>query len=415
MKQTWKMIKLADCCEFQEGYVNPSQKHEEYFDGDVKWIRAVDLNNGYVYDTSRKLSQKGFESAGKSALLFEPDTIVISKSGTIGKLGIIKDYMCGNRATINIKPMSNIDMEYLFYALRNMQKYFPGLAVGSVQKNLYVSILQEIEIPLPPMDEQIAIAEFFSTYDKKIDVNNRLNRNLERQLHAIFTSWFEKFEDNTEQRIEAPNGKMVPKSFDMVKIGNIPHVLETGKRPKGGAVEKGIPSIGAESVKKLGDFDPSSTKYIPEEFAATLKKGRIEGYELLIYKDGGKPGVFTPHCSMFGEGYPFDEFYINEHVFKLDFGDRGLNEFAYFYFQTDYVENWLAANGGKAAIPGINQNDINEIWIFDLKNPMVEKFGKYADAYFTQILKNLKQNMRISEMRDMLLPKVFEGTINVGV
>ena len=99
--------KLGDYCDFQEGYVNPSQHHPEYFDGDVKWIRAVDLNNGFVYNTTRTLTSTGFRSAGKSALLFEPDTIVISKSGTIGRLGIIKDYMCGNRATINIRPKHN--------------------------------------------------------------------------------------------------------------------------------------------------------------------------------------------------------------------------------------------------------------------------------------------------------------------
>ena len=81
-------------------------------------------------------------------------------------------------------------------------------------------------------------------------------------------------------------------------------------------------------------------------------KGKVHGYELMLYKDGGKPGTFIPHFSMFGEGFPYDDFFINEHVFKLDFGDKGFNEFCYFYLQTDYPYNWLANNGGKAAVPG---------------------------------------------------------------
>lgn len=93
---------LKDCCSFQEGYVNPSQKIPTYFGNDIKWLRASDLNEGYVYDTERKLSKKGFESAGKSAKMFPKDSIAISKSGTIGSLGILKDEMCGNRAVINI-------------------------------------------------------------------------------------------------------------------------------------------------------------------------------------------------------------------------------------------------------------------------------------------------------------------------
>ena len=178
MKYDFKAIKLKDCCSFQEGYVNPSQSHPEYFGGSIKWIRAVDLNNANVYNTTRTLSEIGLRSAGKSALMFEPNTIVISKSGTIGRLGIIKDYMCGNRATINIKPKDNIDLTYLFYFLRSKQKEFEDLAVGSVQKNLYVSILEGIEISLPSLPLQRKIVSIVKDIDEKIELNNAINNNL---------------------------------------------------------------------------------------------------------------------------------------------------------------------------------------------------------------------------------------------
>ena len=103
MPAGWKVGKLSDFCNFQEGYVNPAQTHNEYFDGDVKWLRAVDINESFILDTSRTLTKEGFESAGKSAFLFKPGSIAISKSGTVGRLGIISDYMCGNRAVIGIE------------------------------------------------------------------------------------------------------------------------------------------------------------------------------------------------------------------------------------------------------------------------------------------------------------------------
>ena len=181
----------------------------------------------------------------------------------------------------------------------------------------------------------------------------------------------------------------------MVQIVNIPHVLETGKRPKGGAVASGIPSIGAENVKQLGVVNFSSAKFIPEEFAAKMKTGAINGYELLLYKDGGKPGTFIPHFSMFGEGFPYQKFFINEHVFKLDFGNKGFNEFAYFFMQTDYAYHWLANNGGKAAVPGINQQNVNE-------------------PLFTTILKNCAQNVKLAELRDTILPKLMSGELNIS-
>ncbi|HHC7355756.1 TPA: restriction endonuclease subunit S, partial [Vibrio campbellii] len=118
MSCNWPIVKLEQCASFQEGYVNPTQKKEHYFDGPVKWLRAVDLNNGPIRETSRTLSEEGFRSAGKSALLFEPGSLAISKSGTIGRIGILEDYMCGNRAVINIKvDHSKCDNLYIFYVL----------------------------------------------------------------------------------------------------------------------------------------------------------------------------------------------------------------------------------------------------------------------------------------------------------
>ena len=145
-------VPLKVYCTFQEGYVNPSQNYPEYFDGSVKWLRAVDINESYIITTSRTLSYKGFTSAGKSALLFPPDSIAISKSGTIGRLGIIADQMCGNRAVINIVPHQKDLLGFIFCYLKSKQHNFNDLAVGSVQKNLYVSVLEQLEIKTPEND-----------------------------------------------------------------------------------------------------------------------------------------------------------------------------------------------------------------------------------------------------------------------
>ena len=144
-----KEYTLYNLCDFQEGYVNPPQTHPEYFDGEVKWLRAVDINESFIIETSRTLTKAGFESAKKSALLFEPNTIAISKSGTIGRLGIIADYMCGNRAVINIAPHDTNMLAFIYCFLKSKQREFPDMAVGSVQKNLYVSLLEPLSVSIP--------------------------------------------------------------------------------------------------------------------------------------------------------------------------------------------------------------------------------------------------------------------------
>ena len=227
-----KKYKLAELCYFQEGYVNPSQDNTEYFDGEIKWIRAVDLNNGKVYDTSRKLTQEGFNSAGKSALLFKPGTIVISKSGTIGRLGLLQDYMCGNRATINIAPKVNTNINYIFYYLLSKQEEIANMAVGSVQKNLYVSILEQYEINIPDNSVQEKIVQILSSIDDKIDLNNRINHNLEQQAQALYKSWFIYFEP-------FKNGKFVDSELGMIPEGwRVGTLSELGDIVAGGTPSK---------------------------------------------------------------------------------------------------------------------------------------------------------------------------------
>ena len=153
-------VTLSSLCHFQEGYVNPSQSHPEYFDGDVKWLRAVDINESFIIDTSRTLTQVGFESAKKSALLFKPNTIAISKSGTIGRLGIVADYMCGNRAVINISPNTSEHLAFIYCFLKSKQQEFPDMAVGSVQRNLYVSLLEPLIVLIP---SEKKLSDFNST------------------------------------------------------------------------------------------------------------------------------------------------------------------------------------------------------------------------------------------------------------
>ena len=309
--------------------------------------------------------------------------------------------------------------EYLFavlktnYILAELQ-HLAETRSGTFPQITFTLELAPMKVNLPDKKTQKQIVSILSSIEQKIDANESINNNLEQQAQTLFKSWFVDFEPFDESFIDSPIGTKIPHSLHMVQIGSLPHILETGKRPKGGAVETGVPSVGAENVKRLGEVNFASAKYIPVEFAQKTDKGKVQGYELMLYKDGGKPGTFTPHFSMFGEGFPYDEFFINEHVFKLDFRDKGFNEFCYFYLQTDYPYNWLANNGGKAAVPGINQQDVNSIWIYHPDNPLVKEYCKWVQPIFTTILKNCSQNVKLSQLRDALLPKLMSGELDVS-
>ena len=287
---------------------------------------------------------------------------------------------------------------------------------GGTRGNINAKTFGNLPIVLPSRKTQDGIVEIMKSFDDKIECNRRINDNLEQQAQTLFKSWFVDFEPFKDGEFVESEMGIIPKNLSVKRVSEIPHTIETGRRPKGGVGEitSGVPSVGAEHVKGLGNYDYSKTKYITEEYAASLKTGKVNGYELLIYKDGGKPGYFIPNYSIFGEGYPFEECFLNEHVFKLDFGDKGYNAFCYFYFWTDYVMNYLNAQGGKAAIPGINRQDIENIQIFAPENELVKRFGDIVLPSIRQILFNCKESRRLSQLRDALLPRLMSGELKVN-
>lgn len=345
--------------------------------------------------------------------LYDKPSVLIGRKGSIGKVKYVEHpFWTVDTLFYTIVNTDIVLPKYLYYvmSLIDLNNYNEGTTIPSLR----TETLNRIEFDIPSLVEQESIVSCLNPIDEKIALNNAINNNLEQQAQALFKSWFVDFEPFGESFIDSPIETKIPHSLQMVQIGSLPHILETGKRPKGGAVATGVPSIGAENVKRLGEVNFTSAKYIPVEFAQKMDKGKVHGYELMLYKDGGKPGTFIPHFSMFGEGFPYDDFFINEHVFKLDFGDKGFNEFCYFYLQTDYPYNWLANNGGKAAVPGINQQDVNSIWIYHPDNPLVKEYCKWVQPIFTTILKNCSQNVKLSQLRDALLPKLMSGELDVS-
>ena len=396
--EEWKEYKLGKIAEFRTGKLNSN---------------AAVKNGKYPFFTCAP------ETYYINDYAFDQKAILLAGNNAEGNFNI--KYYEGKfnayQRTYVINPISkDVNIHYLFYALQLCLQQFKTLSQGTSTKFLTAKILNDFCISVPSSKSQKTIVKIIKSLDDKIELNRRINDNLEQQAQALFSSWFLNFDPfKGQQFVESEFGE-IPQSLLTAYVSEIPHTLETGRRPKGGVGElsSGVPSVGAEHVKGMGNYDYSKTKYITPDYASSLKTGKVNGYELLIYKDGGKPGYFIPNYSIFGEGYPYDECYLNEHVFKLDFGDRGFNAFCYFFFKTDFVMNYLNAQGGKAAIPGINKQDIENILVYSPQNESVKEFGKLVLPMIKQILINCKESRRLALLRDTLLPRLMSGEFTVN-
>ena len=390
----WKTYRLGDIASFSQGIQVDIDKQLPYKKGGyVRFIRIVDFtkaNEPYRY----------IETPKKQYLTNNGDIVMIRYGSQTAGL-VVKSFegaIANNMFKITLDEQV-VDRDFIYYAL-SQEDIFSSLRnaqSSSTMPAITFEIASRIQLKIPSLEEQRRIAGILSAIDDKIENNRRINTNLELQAQALF-----------EELICDENLKYE-------YIANLEHIIETGRRPKGGVanIVNGVPSIGAENIKGLGKYDYSKTKYITEEFAQSLKKGFIKGYELLIYKDGGKPGYFIPNFSIFGEGFPYDKMALNEHVFLLDFGNKGYNFFAYFFFQTEEVMRYLNAQGSKAAIPGINRNDVESIAIPTIENKTVKEFCKRVEPIITAILTNAKESSRLATLRDTLLPKLMNGEIKL--
>ena len=393
----WKEVTLGEIAIFKTGKLNSN---------------AATSNGEYPFFTCSP------ETLRINNYAFDQEAILLAGNNADGNFSIkyYKGKFNAYQRTYVITPIrGKVDIKFLYYALSLCLKQFKSMSRGTSTKFLTVTILNSFSVQLPSISDQRRIATILSSLDRKIELNNQINADLEEMAQAIFKNWFVDFEPFKDGKFVESELGMIPEGWKVSQIIDIPHILETGRRPKGGAVEEGIPSVGAEHVKGMCSYDYSKTKYINAEFASKLKSGKIKGYELLIYKDGGKPGYFIPNFSIFGEGYPFEECYLNEHVFKLDFNDnKGFNIFCYFFFKTKAIMKYLNAQGAKAAIPGINKKDIEYIYILSPNNDAVRDFGIFALPLFKKILQNANENLRLSHLRDTLLPKLMSGELEVS-
>ena len=412
--EEWKEYQLKDATTVLGDGLHGTPKYDE--NGTVFFINGNNLVDGKIEikESTKRVSE---DEANKYKKNLNSRTILVSINGTIGNVAKYQGEACIlGKSACYFNVSEDFDLNFIYYVVASKQfkNSITHLSTGTTIKNVSLETMRNYSFAAPSINEQKRIAELLSSLDSKIELNRRINDNLEQQAQALFKSWFVDFEPFRDGVFVDSELGTTPKELPIVYIENIPHNIESGKRPKGGATLKGIPSIGAENIKGLGYYDYSKTKYIPKEYAQTIKKGKINGYELLIYKDGGKPGYFIPNFSIFGEGFPFSEMYINEHVFILDLMDNGYNAFAYFYMHTPYIMNQFNSNGGKAAIPGINTKDVECLPIYSKESPYVKRFGEIVLPFIKTILSNSLENARLAKMRDTLLPKLMSGKLKIS-
>ena len=247
------MAKLGEVCTIVSGST-PKTSVTSYWDGNIKWITPAELNEDtfYIMDSVRHITEEGKEKTGLSYL--PTGTVILSSRAPIGKTAIAGCEMCCNQGFKNLICSDAIYNEYLYFFLKSKTDYLNSLGRGATFKEISKSIVENIEIPLPGVNQQKEIAEKFKKLEQLISLRKQQLAKLDELVKARFVEMFGEISDNSM-------------NWDCFTIGKLISTIESGWSGNGKQREKHADEIAVLKVSAVtkGYFIPTECKVLDDQ------------------------------------------------------------------------------------------------------------------------------------------------------
>ena len=381
MKSEWNksvLIKYIDLI----GGGTPKTSVAEYWNGSIPWLSVKDFNNDnrYVYTTEKHISEQGLLNS--STKLLQKDDIIISARGTVGELAMIPFPMAFNQSCYGIRAKDGLNKAFLYYLLKNKIKELKKITHGSVFDTITRETFSNIVIDIPDYQTQCAIASILGGLDKKIELNNKINENLEQQAQLLYKQYFP----------YSVNDKL-PDGWHVGAVGEIVEIHDAKRIPLSGAErakmkKKTYPYYGAAALMDYVD------DYI------------FDGKYLLL----GEDGTVVDNAGYPILQYVWGQFWVNNHAHVLT-GKLGFNvESLYMLFKQTPVKAIVTG----AVQPKISQANLRSIQVVIPPENLLMKYNNKTESLFSLFRANNKANKTLAALRDLLLPKLMNGEIDVA-
>lgn len=407
--EDWKEYRLGEMIQ-----CNPQVKLEKGKSYNLIDIDSIEIGSRYV---------KGKELTvydGQSGCHFQNGDTVMARITPCLENGKIAQVQCESQKGFGSTELfvfrgteNKTDSDYVFN-LMSMQ-FIRNLAANSMtgasgRQRADLGFIKRIKWNFPPLPTQQKIASILSAYDNLIQNYKKQIEALQTGACELYKEWFVRFRFPGYQNTKFENG--IPEGWKYLKLSEFGYEAESGNRPFGGidgSLEDGIPSLGAESIDKLGYFDYSNVKLVPREFYDKMKRGHGKENDILLYKDGAYIGKVT----LFRNGFPFNEYAVNEHVFLLRSNNKNYQNHLYFTLNMPQYFTQMQNLNRNAAQPGLVRGDLDRIKILAPDEKIIEKFNKFINPIIDNVFSYSKQITNLTQQRDLLLPRLMSGKLEI--
>jgi type I restriction enzyme, S subunit len=291
----WQIKKLGEVCQTTSGGT-PSRGNKSYYEGTIPWVKSGELDRGLILDTEEKISEEAVKNS--SAKVFPKGTLLIALYGaTIGKLAFLGVDAATNQAVCGIYKNENIDSNYLYHFLFSKKPSLVKQGIGGAQPNISQRILKNLDIPIPPLPEQLAIVSKIEELLSDLENGKQELLTAQQQLKVYRQSLLKAaFEGRLTDKV-MKNGEL-PEGWKWVRLGDTCNKIQDGSHfsPQVQYDESGQNRFMYITAKNIRNdyMDFRKLIYVDKDFHDSIySRCNPEYGDVLLTKDGVNTGEVT--------------------------------------------------------------------------------------------------------------------------
>ena len=375
----WKEVRLGDVCTRVCSGGTPKSTNLSYYGGEIPWLNTKEIDFNRIYSTEKTITDSGLNNS--SAKWIVPNTVTVAMYGaTAGKSCIVKVPMTTNQACCNLTINDEVaDYEFVYYTLKNDYTTLASLANGGAQQNLNAQIIKDYVLQMPSLADQRRIASILSSLDRKIELNNKINADLEEMAQAIFKNWFVDFEPFKDGKFVDSELGMIPEGWKVGCLGDL-ITIKYGKDHK--KLENGtFPVYGSGGFMRF------------------VNSWLYDGESVLIPRKGTLDNIMYV-CEKF---WTVDTMFFS--VPKMDY----VMKYVYNYIKRF---DFSKMNEG-TSVPSNTAARLNKMPILIPTHEILEMYDETLCPIYNKRKMKDKESRILSLLRDTLLPRLMSGELEV--
>lgn len=396
----WKEVTLGEIGTIVGG-ATPSTKNTSFYDGNIPWLTPKDLSvnsNKYIFRGERNITEAGFKSC--SCKMLPKGSVLFSSRAPIGYVAIAANDMCTNQGFKSVIPNEETDSEFLYYLLKYNKDNIASQGSGTTFAEVSGKTMKDIEVVVPKeKEDQRRIASILSSLDRKIELNNKINADLEEMAQAIFKNWFVDFEPFKDGKFVDSELGMIPEGW---KVGRL---TEIASYMNGLAMQKFPPENNEDSlpvlkIKELGqgfcgtDSDRCSCNIKDE---CKIHNGDV---------------IFSWSGTLLVDVWCGGDCGLNQHLFKVT--SKDYPKWFYYYWTKHHLQEFIHIAKDKAVTMGhIKRGHLEEAMVAIPDNDSMEKAHELFEPILSKMISLRLESSRLSLLRDTLLPRLMSGELEV--